>query len=180
MVVGTAARVSVNLLALDLSPSFIVVPFTTASYCLSASPSYLRLSLLYSYLIFFGRDLIEYPESVVCWGTRLDKSSARYRGFKRTEGVKNIRQGKKPKKKKKRKQNKGKMSTQENQDKPEGLSKYIKRMRTVLKRGSTKSSSISSMKDITGEASTSNAGPTKAPFGNVEVYVLFKLQSDRC
>jgi len=92
--------------------------------------------------------------------------------------VKNIRQGKKPKKK--RKQNKGKMSTQENQDEPEGLSKYIKRMRTVLKRGSTKSSSISSMKDITGEASTSNAGPTKAPFGNVEVYVLFKLQSDRC
>ncbi|BCR88546.1 uncharacterized protein ACHE_41110S [Aspergillus chevalieri] len=61
------------------------------------------------------------------------------------------------------------MSTQENQDEPEGLSKYIKRMRTVLKRGSTKSSSISSMKDITGEASTSNAGPTKAPFGNVEV-----------
>ena len=70
-----------------------------------------------------------------------------------------------------------KMSTQENQDKPEGLSKYIKRMRTVLKRGSTKSSSLSSMKDITGEASTDNAGPTKAPVGNVDAYVPFSLSS---
>lgn len=64
------------------------------------------------------------------------------------------------------------MSTKEVQDKPEGLSKYIKRMRTVLKKGSTKSS-ISSMKDITGEASTGTpAQAVKAPFGNVEVYVF--------
>lgn len=69
------------------------------------------------------------------------------------------------------------MSTQEVQDKPEGLSKYIKRMRTVLKKGSTKSS-VSSMKDITGEASTGT--PTqaaKAPFDIVEAYVLFNRWS---
>ena len=65
------------------------------------------------------------------------------------------------------------MSTQQGSNRPEGekpsegLSKYIKRMRTVLRRSSTaKTSSVSSMQEVTGgESSRDNE------------YVLFDLCS---
>ena len=62
------------------------------------------------------------------------------------------------------------MSTQQGSNRPEGekssegLSKYIKRMRTVLRRSSTaKTSSVSSMQEVTGGESSR------------DVYVFFDL-----
>lgn len=75
------------------------------------------------------------------------------------------------------------MSVQGNREnKPEGLSKYIKRMRTVLRRSSTKNS-VSNMKDITGEAGAGNAQSTKVTNvgnnnnGNTEAYVYVSSDS---